>query len=398
MSARRRVRASWASQSPCPSYGAIVPIMRSRQPAAVAASVAAWAARPPVASFIAARAVVLAALVIARWRVPHARASLLAWDAAWYHSIAEHGYGGVPAEGIRFFPLLPLMSRVLGGSACGTGVALLLIANTAALAYAVLAQRVAALERMHHAADRVPWAIALAPAGFVLVMGYTEALFGVAVCLVFLGARSGNWRLAIAGGIVGGLLRPTGAVLCVPILIEVCRRARSGRPLARERALMAVAVVAPLLGLAAYAGWCWAAVGDPFAPFRAQTAGTLRGGVAVDPLATAASAARALATGDPSRAAPLLHLAWVAAAAGLLWLCARRLPCSYTWFAAATVALALTARGFTSFERYGASALPLLLVAAQFISARRRRAITCAVAVLSLALYSFLAFAGDYTP
>src|SRR3954452_638914 len=50
---------------------------------------------------------------------PHAT-GLLGWDAAFYRDIASLGYGGLPDEARRFYPLLPLSVRVLGlGHAAG---------------------------------------------------------------------------------------------------------------------------------------------------------------------------------------------------------------------------------------------------------------------------------------
>jgi hypothetical protein len=68
-----------------------------------------------------------------------------------------------------------------------------------------------------------------------------------------------------------------------------------------------------------------------------------------------------------------------------------------------TLALALTARQFSSFERYAASALPLLLVAGESIAgwtARRRRvrAGVVGVAIAVMAAYALAAFGNEYVP
>lgn len=356
------------------------------------------ARRPVLTSFLAARAAVLAALALAYVTASNdRRLSLLGWDGWWYQRIAAFGYDGVPAEGIRFFPLLPILGRFLGRGLTQTGIAVLVLANVAALAYAALARRVALQEKLGAAAGRLPWLVALAPGSFVLAMGYTEALFGVAVCLAFLGARSRNWGLALIGGIAGGLLRPTGVLLCLPLAIEALRPSAGGA--GRDRVLWRVgAAASPAVGLACYLLWCWSAVGDPAAPFRAQGEPTLRGGVAVDPLATMAHALQAAWHGHPGHAAPVVHLAWGIAAVGLLIVCGRRLPSSYTAFAAATLALALTARGFTSLERYATSALPLLLALAPLLSTARRRRSAAIVGILCLFGYAYAAFIGVYTP
>ena len=60
---------------------------------------------------------------------------LFAWDAAFYRDIADHGYGGVALEGLRFFPLLPLLTKALALPLLGNdGLALIVVVNLAALA------------------------------------------------------------------------------------------------------------------------------------------------------------------------------------------------------------------------------------------------------------------------
>ena len=39
---------------------------------------------------------------------------LMAWDGTWYREIAQHGYHALPDEGLRFFPLFPLLGKGLG--------------------------------------------------------------------------------------------------------------------------------------------------------------------------------------------------------------------------------------------------------------------------------------------
>lgn len=355
--------------------------------------------RPVLLSFLAARAVVLAALALSQL-IPDQdrRDGLLGWDAGWYLQIAEDGYQGLPPEGRRFFPLLPLLARALGLPLGGhPGAALLLLANAGAIAYALLAHRIALRVGLGKpVADRVPWVIAFAPAGFVLAMGYTEALFGVLVCVVLLGARSRRWGWVAAAGLLAGTLRPTGVVLIVPIVLEAARHLPEARP--REWLARAVAAAAPAIGLAAYLVWAGRAFGDPLEPLLVHTDPGLRGGVLRNPLATLGEAVASLRAGMFFEAAPLLHLLWAGLAVTLLVLGWRRLPLSYTAFSAALLVLGLTAQGFTSFERYAASAVPLLLVGAQLLSTPRRRVLAMSVGAVTLAGYATLAFIHAYVP
>jgi hypothetical protein len=355
--------------------------------------------RPVLVSFVAARLLISLGYIASHLVTGSVRrADLLGWDAAWYLDIAQHGYSGIAVEARRFFPVLPILARGLAVPLGGDpGAALLLQANVAAIVYALMVHRVALSAGFPRSvADRLPWVLALAPAGFVLMMGYAEGLFGILVCTVLLATRSRRWWLVAVAGVVAGALRPTGIVLTVPILIEALRGVRAAGP--AERAGRLAAVAAPAAGMACYLLWCWRVFGDPLAPLTAQTVPDLRGGLTVNPVATVLHGLTSLFSGDVREAAPLVHLIWVVIAVGLLVVTRHRLPVSWWAFAAATVLLGMTARNFNSFERYAASAVPLLIAAAWTLERPRLRAVSRIAAPVVLAGYSFTAFLHAYIP
>src|SRR5207302_2159509 len=101
---------------------------------------------------------------------------LLGWDAGWYRDIASKGYAALPHEGLRFFPLVPLMGRWIGAVVGGPGAGLLVVANASALALGVLLHRLVISEtRDRQLARRAAWLIALVPPAYALVMGYSDA-------------------------------------------------------------------------------------------------------------------------------------------------------------------------------------------------------------------------------
>lgn len=355
--------------------------------------------RPVLLSWLAARAVVGLALVVAgllRARDPDlAGDDLLGWDADWYHRIAEQGYADLELQGVRFFPLLPLLARALAVLVGDTGVALLLLSNGAALAFGLLLHRLAMVNGLGRpVADRAVWVAALAPAGFVNVMAYTESMYGALVCALLLAARDRRWLVVAALGLLLGLLRPPGVVLAPVVLVEALRGLRAA-PL-REVAARALAVAAPVVGLASYLLWIGALRGDPLLPLSEQTEFGRRGGTFVNPLVHVFRTTRGLLDGQPNGSA--LHLLWVVVAFGLLVVVVRRLPASYAVLSAATLVLAVTARSMSSFERYAASAVPLLLAAALVLSTRRRWRTALAVAPPVLLAYSVVAFLHLYVP
>jgi len=92
---------------------------------------------------------------------------------------------------------------------------------------------------------------------------------------------------------------------------------------------------------------------------------------------------------------------WVILAAVLLVVCWRRLPASYTLYAAGIMAVAVAGTNLDSFERYALSAFPLALAAA--LACRGPRVVGVERVVLTLlgaglAGYALLAFLNISVP
>jgi hypothetical protein len=352
-------------------------------------------------SWLVARVIVLLALgtsVLLRQasNPSHGHQSLLGWDAAWYLRIAGDGYGDTAGESIRFFPLLPLVARALAWPLGGSyGAALLVLSNAAALLAAILIHRLALREGLgRDTADRAVWVFALAPAAFVMVMGYTEPLYVALVAGILLALRDRRWLLAAMLGAVAGGLRPTGVLLGAVVLVEALRGLRGVR--ARELAARAVAVVAPAVGLAAYLLWVGHRFGDPLLPVHVQQEPGHRGGLLVDPLPGIVKGVVGLAQGRLTGAG--LHLLAAVVALALLFVVARRLPRSHTVLTAVTLLLALTANRMMSFERYAASAVPLLLAAAMLLRSRTSAWTAGVLAGLVMFACAVISFLGWFVP
>lgn len=354
--------------------------------------------RAALPAWIAARVLVAIGYAIARlWRelddperlTIQLHQGLFAWDGAFYREIASHGYDALPDQALRFFPLYPLSGRGLGFLLGGNeGIALLLIANVAALAAGALLHRLVLVDLGDRGTARLSASLlALAPPAFVLVWAYAEALFLVCAIGAFLALRKRSWWWAALAGYLAGLTRPFGVVLAVPAAIEACSGWRQAR--GRDRVARLAAVVAPLAGLATFLLW----VGS-FEPVRQQ--GELRGEW-LDPI-------RGLvveAIGDlfgPQRFLDGLHAPFAVLLVVLVILCIRWLPPSYSAFAGIAVLSALAATNMNSLERYGLNAFPVVIAMAML--ARRWR-IESAVLVISGALMvavTTAAWLGRYVP
>lgn len=355
----------------------------------------AW--RLVLAPWVVSRLVVLVALLVVvltpgplpkAGNAPGAR-GLWVWDAGWYRGIAESGYEGhVEGERVlRFFPLLPLLGRVLEPVVGSVDAALLTVSALGAFAYAVLLVRLARLELGDEgAARRLAWLALLVPGAGVLVLAYTEPVSGALAVAFFLALRTNRPWLAVPLGILSGLARPTGLLLAAPAALEMLRHVRPAR--ARTLLAWSAAVLSPLLGTALYCGWVGWRYGSPLLPYSVQASGELRGGIAVSPFA------------HLFRTAPYgldwrLQLGLLGLAVVLLALAARRLPVSYAAWSLLVLAAALTSTHGRSLPRYVAGAFPLLMVLALF-TGNRRELPTILVAAGIFGYVAYLGFAGGY--
>jgi Gpi18-like mannosyltransferase len=320
---------------------------------------------------------------------------LFAWDAAFYRDIAEHGYRAVGEASLRFFPLVPMLARGVGWVLFGhTAAALLVVANGSALVFGALLHRLALRETGDAGvARRAAWFAALFPAAAVLVLGYAEATAMMLGVIVFLGLRSRRFGWAIVGGFLAGLCRPVGVLLVIPAAIEAGRGWRTAS--ARSRIERIGAVVAPVAGAVAYLAWVGAEFGDFWKPISLQNRATLRGGFQ-DPFSRTVDAVGDLFGGD--RFGSGLHVVWAAIFVVLLVLMVRRLPSSYTWYAAATLVLGLSAKNLDSFERYCMSTFPFVLALALVTDREEVEWSAYVLAAAGLVGYATLAFLGISGP
>jgi hypothetical protein len=365
-------------------------------------------------AWLAARAIVLAALALAHFIFTnlHVRddavsaqlhQGLFAWDAGFYRGIATHGYGyGVlPHESLRFFPLVPLAARWLGVLFGGRGdIALLVIANGSALAAGALVHRLVMTEK-HDAgmARRATWLIALVPPAFVLVLGYSEATFLALAIGTFLALRTGRWWWAGLLGALAALTRPIGVLLVVPAAIEAVRsiqQLRRSGALSWRLALPRLgAISGPPAGIAAFLAWVWARYGDILLPLHVQEEPRRRGQV-VDPLTALLHEGRGILHGQHVGSG--LHVPWAIALVVLLIICFRRWPVSYGAFAAVMLVAVLTSKNLDSLERYALSAFPFVLVGASLTASERLERAALVLGATAMEGYAVLAFLNAVVP
>ncbi|MGN6871165.1 MAG: mannosyltransferase family protein [Solirubrobacteraceae bacterium] len=321
------------------------------------------------------------------------------WDSIHYLDIAQHGY--TSAASTVFYPLYPLLVRVLGtvlGSDPAAGVLISLAAFAVAL---VLLHRLTELELGRRAADVTVVLLAFAPLSLFFSAVYTESLFLALSVGSLYAARRERWRLACVLGGLAAATRVTGVGLAIPLGIFYLK----GRGVDRGLAWL-LAVPAGLfgyLGFVAARGYGFLApfAGEGSAQYHRQMAGPLQ--TFISAVQSAAAGAHTLLTQpiyQPSINGPfadgaesIVLFAVFAIAVGALVLAVRRLPLPYGAYALATFLVCtwspVMGQPLKSANRYVLTIFPLWMAAGAWLSKRR---LVGPVVLLSAAMLAFWTF------
>jgi len=324
---------------------------------------------------------------------------LLRWDSEWYAGIAGHGYhySGVPTGDLQpvvFYPLYPLLSgfaaKVFGIS---PAVALLLVANAAAVLAVVLLFRIA---RRHCGDDVALLAVALLsfyPGSLFLSAGYSEALALLLIlcCFTLLDSR----RFFAASGAAGlALATRFAAVALLPVLLwELWLQFRMDRKRFVLHALACMAIASA--GLWLYMLYLEMAFGHPFAFADAQSA--FNGDTSLASRLIAALTLQPFLRLRFTDFSPAGLDQWFFILLLVLTMSAwRRLPASLPLFSLGALlvpylTLSGGPGGFTSMTRFGVLAFPAFIVLAEYC----RRSLWLGIAAIGLfaallALYAAL--------
>jgi Mannosyltransferase (PIG-V) len=180
--------------------------------------------------------------------VPTFRGALLGiwqrFDANWYLSIADHGYGSIPGD-VHFPPLFPLLMRALQpifGSAFLAG---LVIAHIATLFSVKLLYDLFYQWGGKVIAKRAILFFMIFPTAFFLFSAYSEPLFLVVAILSLRAMNLHSWSWTGFWIFCAILIRLQGVALLAPMLFLMWR----DRPFLRRRAQWAGMSIAGVGGL-----------------------------------------------------------------------------------------------------------------------------------------------------
>jgi Gpi18-like mannosyltransferase len=193
-------------------------------------------------------------------------------DAAWYLSIAKHGYSFDPLgpSNVAFFPLLPLLIKGVAALTGNVVIAGLVVANLAALGAILALWRWVRAEAGPAAGERAVLWLLVYPFSFFLHSIYAESLFFLLATLALDASARGR---RLAAGLWGGLAattRPMGVLLSPALAWGLWSDWRAGR---RLQPRDVIAVFLPAAGLGAYVAYLGVAVGNPLASWTAHVVG-----------------------------------------------------------------------------------------------------------------------------
>lgn len=146
-------------------------------------------------------------------------------DSWWYVNIITHGYSmGDVATGAQgnaaFFPLYPLLVRMIAGLTGNVFVAGILVSNVAFFVALLYLYALARREWDDETAARAVLYLSAAPTAVFFSAMYTESLYILLVTATFFYARERQWDRAALAGALAAATRNTGVLLAAVIALE----------------------------------------------------------------------------------------------------------------------------------------------------------------------------------
>ncbi|MBX5449702.1 mannosyltransferase family protein [Thermogemmatispora sp.] len=188
------------------------------------------------------------------------------WDTSHFITIALHGYSNWWRT--AFYPLYPLLIRLVNYLADNPVLAGLVVSNLTGFGVLVLLYRIIAEDFGDELASRTVLYYATFPMAFFLAAAYSESLFMLLSLLCFYALRRGYWWQAALWGGLSSLTRVTALPLLIPFAYEYLRQHHFRL---REFHLDALSILGIPGGLALFAGYCGLRFHDPLAFSHAES-------------------------------------------------------------------------------------------------------------------------------
>jgi Mannosyltransferase (PIG-V) len=317
------------------------------------------------------------------------------WDGRLYVDIARDGYSATPLNGqgmanYAFFPLYPLLIRLVTSLVGNYAVAGILISNICLLVACVYLYRYVALDSDADTgtAKRAARYLILFPMAFLFSAVLTESLFLALsiACLYY--ARRGNWLIAGLMGFFVPLTRLPGLAILVPLAYEYLRQHVTWPAATRRPDLKGlckpelITLLLPPVGFGLWATYNYYLTGDMLGFIHVQS--TWGGHFALPPVELLT---RLLPTSPYVFTGAIFTLA----ALGLMILFYKKVDFGGWLFGALLICIPLfSTQSCFSMLRYLAVVFPLCIIAAKLTKDRRIDiTVTIAFIILQVILMAF---------
>jgi Gpi18-like mannosyltransferase len=144
------------------------------------------------------------------------------WDSPHYMYIAQNGCvnQGDPANFIVFFPLYPLLVRLITFDFAYINLSGLIISNLSSIIAVIYLFKLAKLDYNDTAAKKAVLYLSVFPTAYFLSAVYTESLFLALAIASLYYARNAKWPLAGFLGLLASLTRIAGLLLLPVLIVE----------------------------------------------------------------------------------------------------------------------------------------------------------------------------------
>lgn len=185
------------------------------------------------------------------------------WDSPHYMYIAQHGYTnqGDEANFIVFFPLYPVLVRLITFDFSYVNLSGLIVSNVASIVAVVYLFKLAKLDYNDGVAKKAVLFLCVFPTAYFMSAVYTESLFLALVIASLYYARNARWSLAAFLGFLASLTRIAGLILLPALVVEYFHQ-KNWKLKASDLRLLWLSL--PAVGFLIYLGINFKVTGSPF--------------------------------------------------------------------------------------------------------------------------------------
>jgi hypothetical protein len=307
------------------------------------------------------------------------------WDAGWYQSIVEHGYtnGAKTPTAQRdtyFWPLYPLVVRLLNIGVGNSYLSALLVSNLSFLISLILLFRIAERRYGKEVATKGIILLSLYPFSFYFSAYYSESLYLLTCVAAFFFGEQRRWILAGLCAAGAAATRLTGSFVMFGLALLYLEQINFSLKRVRSDICW---ILLGFLGPLAFSVFLWQKFGDPFVFYSGRN--------------ILAEAANITLSGLYGHMGNLIHgriaiteinILFGLLGLGVVLLACRRIGAAYSLWAIASLLVGFS--NFLGMGRYVAPVFPVFFAGAMLLRSEGPYLAWACFSTLLLALFTFM--------